>query len=112
MKYLSVFFRNHGQIERLFDRRLEAEVMFEGSNVILKWVIRDILDTILTEEFVKSLMIVLMLDFSEPWRFQASLNEWLDLVTGKISQMKIGLKNQDEMRAKSNSPVHHSHIFF
>jgi len=60
------------------------------------------LDTIFTEDFVKSLIIVLMVDFSEPWGFMQSLNEWLDLVTGKISQMKIGLKTQDEMRAKSN----------
>lgn len=57
----------------------------------------------LTEEFVKSLVIVIMVDFSEPWRFLQSLNEWLDLVTGKISQMKIALKTQDEMRAKSLS---------
>ena len=42
-----------------------------------------------------------MVDFAEPWRFLQTLNEWLDVVTSKISQMKISLKTQDEMRAKS-----------
>jgi len=59
------------------------------------------LDTIFTEDFVKSLMIVLMVDFAEPWRFVQTVNEWLDVVISKISQMKIVLKTQDEMRAKS-----------
>ena len=72
----------------------------KGKGLIF-FLFRDILDTIFTEDFVKSLIIVLMVDFSEPWGFMQSLNEWLDLVTGKISQMKIGLKTQDEMRAKS-----------
>ena len=59
------------------------------------------MDTIFNEDFVKSLIIILMVDFAEPWRFLQTLNEWLDVVTSKISQMKISLKTQDEMRAKS-----------
>ena len=43
-----------------------------------------------------------MLDLEKPWEFMKVLNEWIDVLTEKISNINIPLDKLDNMRNKGS----------
>ena len=60
----------------------------------------DLLGIILDSEFLENMILVINLDFEEPYGFMNQLSLWIDAISKKMTSVEVKLEVQDKIREK------------